>query len=76
MNKIPEYEVCKTNLPAILGRTWFILFYVFRVLPEGDVNQVRQHISAYSVVYSMNQVRQNMCRTLTKNGYFIHEQRK
>ena len=58
------------------GRTWFILFYVFRVLPEDDVNQVRQHISAYSVVYSLNQVRQNMCRTINKNGYLIHEQRK
>ena len=32
------------------GRTCFILFSVFRVLPEDDVNQVRQNISAYSVV--------------------------
>ena len=33
-----------------LGRTSFILFCVFRVLPEDDVNHVRQNISAYSVV--------------------------
>ena len=32
------------------GRALFILFCVFRVLPEDDVNQARQNISAYSVV--------------------------
>ena len=59
-----------------LGSTWFILIYVLTVLPEDDVNQVRQHISAYSVAYSMNQVHQNMCRAINKTGYLIHEQRK
>ena len=44
-----------------------------RVLPEDDVNQVRQHISAYSVVYSMNQVRQNMCRTIKNKFSFLKE---
>ena len=44
---------------------------MFRVLPEDDVNQARQHISAYSVVYSMNQVRQNMCRTINKTKMAI-----
>ena len=41
---------------------------MFRVLPEDDVNQVRKNISAYSVVtgYSMNQVRQKICRAINK----------
>ena len=60
MNYTNLIDCCQAHLPVQYalnnelihqGRTWFILFCVFRVLPKDDVNQVRQNISAYSIVY-------------------------